>query len=59
MSFKTALILTFSPGEKELPLAVSRWERRTRSASEGKRVGVGEGWGEGNLFVVSPIDYYF
>jgi len=39
MNVKTALILTFSPREKEpLPL--------------------GEGWGKGNLLVVSPIDYY-
>jgi hypothetical protein len=59
MNFKTALILTFSPREKELPLPLSRWERRTQSASEGKRVGVGEDWGEGNLLLVSPIDSYF
>jgi hypothetical protein len=59
MSFKTALILTFSPREKEQPLPLSRWERRTRNAREGKRVGLGEGWGEGNPLVVSPIDYYF
>jgi hypothetical protein len=59
MNFNTALILTFSTREKELPLPLSRWERPTRSASEGKRVGVGEAWGEGNLLVVSPIYYYF
>ena len=41
MNFKTALILTFSPTEKELPLPLR------------------EGWGEGNLLVVSPIGYYF
>jgi hypothetical protein len=41
MNFKTALILTFSPREKELPLPL------------------GQGWGEGNPLVVSPIDYYF
>ena len=41
MNFTTALILTFSPREKELPLPL------------------GEGWGEGNLLVVSPMDYYF
>jgi hypothetical protein len=41
MNFKTALLLTFSPREKELPLPL------------------GEGWGEDNRLVVSPIDYYF
>jgi hypothetical protein len=41
MNFETALILTFSPREKEPPLPL------------------GEGWGEGNLFLVSPIDSYF
>jgi hypothetical protein len=40
MNSKTALILTFSPREKELPLLL------------------GEGWGEGSLLVVNPIDYY-
>jgi len=41
MNVKTALILTFSPREKEPPLPLE------------------EGCGEGNLLVVSPIDYYF
>ncbi|MEY2526689.1 MAG: hypothetical protein QOE73_1460 [Verrucomicrobiota bacterium] len=35
------VILAFSLKESLLPL--SRWERRTRSASEGKGVGLGEG----------------
>jgi hypothetical protein len=36
-------ILAFPLEEKQSPLPLSRRERRTRSASEGKGVGLGEG----------------
>ena len=58
------LILTFYQGEKEPPLPFSPLGREGRAApSEGKGVGVGEGWSEGRIFTfrnpVSGIRNYF
>jgi len=59
MNFKTALILTFSPREKEPPLlSLPSGETDTPVPVRVQEWATGEGWGEGNLFV-SPIDYYF
>jgi hypothetical protein len=55
-----ALILTFSPREKGPPLALGEFSLRKKKAplpsspsgrrikDEGKGVGLGEGWGDGN-----------